>query len=298
MHSGDSSCVLPAPSLSPAHAATRSSRSCARSAARSASSACSTSSSRSPRTARSTCSRRTRAPRAPCRSCRRRRACNLVAAACRLAAGATLADLGLPRRAAAAQCEREGRGAPVRALPRQRPGARAGDALDRRGDGERRRPPDRAREGRARRRARRCRSSGAAFLSVATADKRARRADRGDARRARLPACTRRTAPPRRSTAPGSTCEEVRRSSEADGDEPTVIDLIRRGRCDLVINTPAGPRRALRRLRDPRGGARPRACRASRRISGAAAAVHAIANARAEQALSLQERIDVETRTA
>jgi carbamoyl-phosphate synthase large subunit len=33
-------------------------------------------------------------------------------------------------------------------------------------------------------------------------------------------------------------------------------------------------------------------------ISGAAAAVHAIANARTELALSLQERIDVETRTA
>ena len=33
-------------------------------------------------------------------------------------------------------------------------------------------------------------------------------------------------------------------------------------------------------------------------LSGAAAAVHAIANARAEHALSLQERIDAETRTA
>jgi hypothetical protein len=33
-------------------------------------------------------------------------------------------------------------------------------------------------------------------------------------------------------------------------------------------------------------------------MSGAAAAVHAIANARAEQAVSLQERIDAETRTA
>jgi hypothetical protein len=33
-------------------------------------------------------------------------------------------------------------------------------------------------------------------------------------------------------------------------------------------------------------------------MSGAVAAVHAIANARAEGALSLQERIDAETRTA
>jgi hypothetical protein len=33
-------------------------------------------------------------------------------------------------------------------------------------------------------------------------------------------------------------------------------------------------------------------------MSGAATAVHAIANARAEQTVSLQERIDAETRTA
>ena len=33
-------------------------------------------------------------------------------------------------------------------------------------------------------------------------------------------------------------------------------------------------------------------------LSGAAAAVHAIAEARAERAVSLQERIDAETRTA
>ena len=45
--------------------------------------------------------------------------------------------------------QRQGRRAAVRPLPRLRPGARPRDALDRRGDGERRRPADRVREGRA-----------------------------------------------------------------------------------------------------------------------------------------------------
>ena len=45
---------------------------------------------------------------------------------------------------------RQGGGAAVRPLPRRRPGARPGDALDRRGDGERVRPAHRLRQGRAR----------------------------------------------------------------------------------------------------------------------------------------------------
>ena len=52
--------------------------------------------------------------------------------------------------AAAGAGERQGRRAPVRALPRCRSGPRAGDALDRRGDGERTRLPDGVREGGAR----------------------------------------------------------------------------------------------------------------------------------------------------
>ena len=96
--------------------------------------------------------------------------------------------------------------------------------------------------------------------------------------------------------------EPVRKLSEADGEEPTVIDLIRRGRCDLVINTPQG-----RNARSD--GYAIREAALSRRVpcittmAGAAAAVHAIANARAEEATSLQEkiehlRIDAETRRA
>jgi carbamoyl-phosphate synthase large subunit len=95
----------------------------------------------------------------------------------------------------------------------------------------------------------------------------------------------------------GLQVEAVRKLSDAVDEELTVLDLIRRRRCDLVINTPQG-----RNARSD--GYAIREAALSRRIpcittmAGAAAAVHAIANARAEQALSLQERIDAETRTA
>jgi carbamoyl-phosphate synthase large subunit len=90
--------------------------------------------------------------------------------------------------------------------------------------------------------------------------------------------------------AAGLELDVVAKVAEADGDGPTVVDLVRRGRCDLVVNTPQGSgaradgyliREAALVARVP--------CITT--ISGAAAAVHAIANARAESALSLQERI-------
>jgi carbamoyl-phosphate synthase large subunit len=84
----------------------------------------------------------------------------------------------------------------------------------------------------------------------------------------------------------------------AEGGEATVVDLVRRGKCDLVINTPFGgslQRTDGYRIREAALVAR---IPCITTISGAAAAVHAIANARTELALSLQERIDVETRTA
>ena len=91
----------------------------------------------------------------------------------------------------------------------------------------------------------------------------------------------------------GLEVEAVRKVSEAEGDEPTVIDLIRRGRCDLVINTPEG-----RNARSDGYAIRETAL-ATRipcitTLAGAAAAVHAIAAARHEDALSLQERIEAE----
>ncbi len=93
--------------------------------------------------------------------------------------------------------------------------------------------------------------------------------------------------------AAGLEVEEIAKVADAAADEATVVDLVRRGRCDLVVNTPQGSgaradgyliREAALVARVP--------CVTT--ISGAAAAVHAIANARAESALSLQERIGSE----
>jgi carbamoyl-phosphate synthase large subunit len=92
--------------------------------------------------------------------------------------------------------------------------------------------------------------------------------------------------------AAGLDAEEVGKVAEAEVGEETVVDLIRERRCDLVVNTPQGSgaradgyliREAALVARVP--------CITT--ISGAAAAVHAIANARAEATLSLQERIGV-----
>jgi carbamoyl-phosphate synthase large subunit len=97
----------------------------------------------------------------------------------------------------------------------------------------------------------------------------------------------------------GLDVERVRKVTE-DGEGPTVVDLIRRGRCNLVINTPQGSgartdgyliREAALVARVP--------CITT--LSGATAAVDAIANARSEESLSLQElqeRIEHETRAA
>jgi carbamoyl-phosphate synthase large subunit len=77
-----------------------------------------------------------------------------------------------------------------------------------------------------------------------------------------------------------------------------VVDLIRRRQCDLVVNTPqgSGARSDGYAIREAALVARV-PCITT--IAGAAAAVHAIANARVgEPALSLQERIDAEARSA
>ena len=93
--------------------------------------------------------------------------------------------------------------------------------------------------------------------------------------------------------AAGLEVAEAAKVADAEAGEETVVDLVRHGRCDLVVNTPQGSgaradgyliREAALVARVP--------CVTT--ISGAAAAVHAIANARAESALSLQERIGAE----
>ena len=207
----------------------------------------------------STCSRRTRARRGRCRSRARRPASTSSTPP----AGSPRAR-GSPsstcrRRAAPAAGQRQGRRAAVRALPGLRSGARPRDALDRRGDGERRRPADRVREGRARRR-------------PAAADRRHRvpLGPRGATSRPSSPSraalaglgfrLVATTGTAAALAAAGIEVETVAKVAEADEGEPTVVDLIRRGRCDLVVNTPQGSGRARRRLPDPRGGARrPRA---------------------------------------
>ncbi len=88
--------------------------------------------------------------------------------------------------------------------------------------------------------------------------------------------------------AAGLPVEPIRKVTEA-GEGPTVVDLIRRRRCDLVVNTPQG--RGAR----TDGYAIREAALVARvpcitTLSGAAAAVDAIANARGTQAVSLQER--------
>jgi carbamoyl-phosphate synthase large subunit len=89
--------------------------------------------------------------------------------------------------------------------------------------------------------------------------------------------------------AAGLPVTHVRKVAE-EGSGPTVVDLVRRGRCDLVINTPDGRgarsdgyliREAALLARVP--------CITT--LAGAFAATEAIARARPEDALSLQERL-------
>jgi carbamoyl-phosphate synthase large subunit len=94
----------------------------------------------------------------------------------------------------------------------------------------------------------------------------------------------------------GLEVEPVRKVTE-DGPGASVVDLIRRGRCNLVVNTPhgSGARTDGYLIREAALVARV-PCITT--LSGASAAVHAIANARNEGSLSLQERIERETRAA
>jgi carbamoyl-phosphate synthase large subunit len=215
---------------------------------------------------------------------------NLVDAACRLAAGRKLRDLGLPAprptqvsvKAAVLPFSRFPGADPVLGPEMRSTGEVMASAADL--------PTALAKAERAA--GRRLPTSGTAFLSVRDEDKPAAVpvaaalaglgfdlvATEGTVRTLR---------------AAGLEVDEVAKVADAASDEATVVDLVRRGRCDLVVNTPQGSgaradgyliREAALVARVP--------CVTT--ISGAAAAVHAIANARAESALSLQERIGTE----
>jgi carbamoyl-phosphate synthase large subunit len=217
---------------------------------------------------------------------------NLVAAACRLAAGARLAELGLP-------AERPPRQVSVKAavLPFARfPGADPVLGPEMRATGEVMAsasdlPSAFAKAERAAGRA--LPHEGTVFLSVRDADKPAAvpvaAALAGLGFHLVATEGTRRTL-----RAAGLDVDEVRKVTHGNGG-PTVVDLIRRGRCNLVVNTPDGgpePRSDGYLIREAALSARV-PCITT--IAAATAAVHAIANARAEEALSLQERLDVET---
>jgi carbamoyl-phosphate synthase large subunit len=216
---------------------------------------------------------------------------NLVAAACRLAAGARLAELELP-------AERPPRQVSVKAavLPFARfPGADPVLGPEMRSTGEVMTsaadlPTALAKAERAA--GRPLPRQGAVFLSVRDEDKAASipvaaafaglgfvlYATGGTARTLR---------------GAGLEVLEIRKVSE-DRPVPSVVDLIRRGRCNLIVNTPdrgSKPRGDGYLIREAALVARV-PCITT--IAAATAAVHAIANARAEIALSLQERIDVE----
>jgi carbamoyl-phosphate synthase large subunit len=215
---------------------------------------------------------------------------NLVDAACRLAAGTTLRELSLPTprptqvsvKAAVLPFARFPGADPVLGPEMRSTGEVMASAADL--------PTALAKAERAA--GRPLPTSGTAFLSVRDEDKPAAvavaAALAGLGFRIVATEGTARTL-----RAAGLEIEVVAKVTDAGPDEPTVVDLVRRGRCDLVVNTPQGSgaradgyliREAALVARVP--------CVTT--ISGAAAAVHAIANARAESALSLQERIGTE----
>ncbi len=220
---------------------------------------------------------------------------NLVEAACRLAAGARLSDLALSRGQTPKQFSVKAAVLPFARFPGADPvlgpemrstGEVMASAADL--------PTALAKAERAA--GRPLPSDGTAFLSVRDADKPA--AVEVAAELSRLGFELVATAGTAHAlAAAGLVVEHVRKVTE-EGDGPSVVDLVRRGHCALVVNTPFG---------DP--GARSdgylirEAALAARipcitTMAGARAAVHAIADAQGDLAVSLQERISAQKRPA
>jgi carbamoyl-phosphate synthase large subunit len=212
---------------------------------------------------------------------------NLVDAACRLMAGADLASLALPPEEAVGQVSVKAAVFPFARFPGADPVLgpemrSTGEVMASAADF----PTAFAKAERAA--GRPLPSGGSAFLSVRDADKEVacalgrRLVELGF----RLFATTGTAAALGQA---GVAVTRVRKVSE-DGEGPTVVDLVRRGRCDLVVNTPAGSRSRSDgyRIREAALVARV-PCITT--LAGAAAAIEAIAGARREAALSLQERV-------
>ena len=222
---------------------------------------------------------------------------NLVEAACRLAAGAGLADLDLAVRRQSRAREQISVKAAV--FPFQRfPGADPVLGPEMRSTGEVMAsaadyPTALAKAERAA--GRPLPDSGTAFLSVRDADKDAV----ATVAAALVELGFRLTATSgtaRTLAAAGIAVDHVRKVTE-DGEGATVVDLIRRRRCDLVINTPqgSGARTDGYLIREAAISAR---IPCITTLSGAAAAVLAIADAHGEDVISLQERIESARRSA
>ncbi len=216
---------------------------------------------------------------------------NLVEAACRLSAGARLHDLELPTQPPAAEVSVKAAVFPFARFPGADPllgpeMRSTGEVMASAADF----PTAFAKAERAA--GRPLPPGGVAFVSVRDADKPAvtelaRRLVELGFRLTATPGTARALA------AAGLAVEAVRKVGE-EGDGPSVVDRIRRGRCDLVVNTPQG------------GGARAdgyqirEAALAARipcitTLAVADAAVEAIARAGDEGALSLQERVEART---
>jgi carbamoyl-phosphate synthase large subunit len=220
---------------------------------------------------------------------------NLVNAACRVLAGARVEEVGLPPERVPAQVSVKAAVLPFARFPGADPvlgpemrstGEVMASAADL--------PTAFAKAERAA--GRPLPARGTAFLSVKDSDKEAVVAVASQLARLgfRLVATSGTAAA---LTAAGLAVERVRKVTE-EGKGATVVDLIRRGRCNLVVNTPFGGSGARTDGYLIREAALVARVPCITTISGAAAAVHAIANARREESLSLQERIARETRAA
>jgi carbamoyl-phosphate synthase large subunit len=209
---------------------------------------------------------------------------NLVEAACRLSVGVRISDLELPPERPPAQVSVK-----AAVLPFARfPGADPVLGPEMRSTGEvmasaRDFPTAFAKAERAA--GRPLPSHGTAFLSVRDADK-----------PSLIPVAAALAGLGFSLVSTGGTAQALRLAGldveEIEKGKP-VVDLIRKGRCNLVVNTPEGgnARSDGYAIREAALGAR-MPCITT--LAGAAAAVHAIAAARHEEALSLQERIEAE----
>jgi carbamoyl-phosphate synthase large subunit len=209
---------------------------------------------------------------------------NLVEAACRLSVGVRISDLELPPERPPAQVSVK-----AAVLPFARfPGADPVLGPEMRSTGEvmasaRDFPTAFAKAERAA--GRPLPSHGTAFLSVRDADK-----------PSLIPVAAALAGLGFSLVSTGGTAQALRLAGldveEIEKGKP-VVDLIRMGRCNLVVNTPEGgnARSDGYAIREAALAAR-MPCITT--LAGAAAAVHAIAAARHEEALSLQERIEAE----